>query len=435
MADCSICTEVFTDTTRKPVTCFCLFKSCMACTKHYLLDNCYKGPHCMSCKKVWDSDFMKANFSSSFLKGKYRQKREDILFEEEKVFLPPLLEEARYIMTLEKIKRKMERGKELLVENENNEDQMVREQRRKREHINAKILILRDEMAKIHTLYRNIPLGEKKTFLMKCVVDDCRGFLSSKYKCELCSVDVCKDCHLVIEKDDNHKCKEEDVATVVELQKTTRPCPKCQIRISKVDGCDQMFCIQCHTPFSWKTGMIETGPIHNPEYFQLLAKGGIVDVRHRQHQGGCGPIPDYYTISQNIKKSYIERKVEDKLMEYYRQMVHHRHVTLERFIVQDDNKDRLKYLSGKYDEKTFKQKVYVASESRLRKREERQIIDSFVSTGEEMFRGIVRGEDPYSICYQLEQLTAITHEAIIRLSKNYEFAGFVKPNDIIRESK
>ena len=35
---------------------------------------------------------------------------------------------------------------------------------------------------------------EKKEFIMKCVKEGCRGFLSQAYKCELCSTYVCKDC-------------------------------------------------------------------------------------------------------------------------------------------------------------------------------------------------------------------------------------------------
>jgi hypothetical protein len=386
----------------------------------------------MSCKEQWDSVFMKKRFSTSFLKLEYRQQRENVLFEEEKVFLPPLLEEAKYLMLMEKIDKKICRGRDLLKENEENEEQLVREQRERREFLNAKINLLRTEYYKLMTLCRDSPKAEKKIFIMKCVVEDCRGFLSTKYKCELCSVHVCKDCHLVMEEEneDEHECKKDDVATVIELQKTTRPCPKCQIRISKIDGCDQMFCIQCHTPFSWTTGMVETGPIHNPEYFRLLAKGDIIDVRHRQHQGGCGPMPEYYTLDQALRYQVLKGEVTTKLLYYYQQIVHHRHITMPRFIARDDNKDRLKYLTGKYDEKTFKQKVYVKSESFLRKRDERQIIDSFVTIGEEMFRSIVRGESGNDIVLQLEKLTEMTRDAIIDLNNHYEFAGLVKSNEI-----
>ena len=141
-------------------------------------------------------------------------------------------------------------------------------------------------------------------------------------------------------------------------------------------------------------------------------------------------MPDYYMFHQTLQYQYLSKDVSTKLTHYFQQMVHHRNATLPRFNARYDNKDRLKYLTGKYDEKTFKQKVYVNSESSLRKRDERQIIDSYVTIGEEMFRSIMRGDSSEGILLQLEKLTEMTREAIDNLSNHYEFAGLVKTSDI-----
>jgi len=125
-------------------------------------------------------------------------------------------------------------------------------------------------------LYGDAPVEvpvEKRKFIKACPVTDCRGFLSTQWKCGLCSVKVCNKCHDPITTE-SHICDAEKVASVALIAAEAKPCPKCSAMISKVSGCDQMFCTECKTAFSWRTGAIETGVMHNPHYFQWKRAGG-----------------------------------------------------------------------------------------------------------------------------------------------------------------
>ena len=423
MTDCSVCCNTLNDTNRKVVSCdFCSYLVCLACTKKYIIETVHQ-PHCMNCRKEWSLDKLNKYFSKYFLMGEYRKMRENVLFEEEKTYFPELQEEAERLMTMEKIKQQQAKIERKIIDNNMNEEQLVREQR-------ATDRLLRKECYDLSVQYSKLSYRERtrerKKFIMKCVVENCRGFLSDKYECGLCLAAICKECHHVIGTE--HTCKPEDVATIKELQQNTKPCPKCHIRIYKIDGCDQMFCIQCHTAFSWNTGMIENGVIHNPEYFRALRQGNITDPRHRQEHGGCGPIPNYHSIYQMLFGQ--PREYKDRIERYYQQMFHHRNVVLPRLMnqVNRDN-DRIRYLMGNIEEKTFKQKLYVHHQSNARRREEHQIIDSYVTIGEEMFRTLTCN-NVEDMLNQFKLLSEVTRDAIIGMDRKYQHKGHIQPNEI-----
>jgi hypothetical protein len=110
-------------------------------------------------------------------------------------------------------------------------------------------------------------------FVKKCSDAECRGFLSTRWKCGMCNKWTCPDCHEIKQEEKEHVCDPNNVATAKLLALDTKNCPKCQTGIFKIDGCDQMWCTQCHTAFSWKTGQIEN-KIHNPHYYAWRRQNG-----------------------------------------------------------------------------------------------------------------------------------------------------------------
>jgi hypothetical protein len=127
-------------------------------------------------------------------------------------------------------------------------------------------------------IYNNFVMEGQMTFQEKkdrfvrhrpCVEENCKGFLNKDGNCPICDSKVCMKCN-VLKMNHKDECNSDDVKTLKEIQKNTRSCPKCSVPIFKISGCDQMWCTSCNTAFSWKTGLIITGPIHNPHYFEWL---------------------------------------------------------------------------------------------------------------------------------------------------------------------
>jgi hypothetical protein len=70
----------------------------------------------------------------------------------------------------------------------------------------------------------------------------------------------------------NHKCNPDIVASVKCLQQDSVPCPKCKEPISRISGCNHMFCIWCKTSFDYKTGKeISAARNTNPHYYRWRA--------------------------------------------------------------------------------------------------------------------------------------------------------------------
>ena len=230
--ECPICIETFTGTTRKEVVCpYCNYKTCIKCMKQHILNQ--QNPNCMNCHIEFNREFIDLNMTKNFRTKELKQHRENVLLEREKSMLPATIVYAEQEIE----KRKMEKDCQVM------EDEI--------QQLFNEINLIRTRIARRRTLYYGtIANGrtdamvastsqERRTFIKPCVVSGCRGFLSSQYKCGICDVWVCPDCHEVKngQKDEEHKCNPDTVETIKMIKKETKPCPKCGIVISKTDGC------------------------------------------------------------------------------------------------------------------------------------------------------------------------------------------------------
>jgi hypothetical protein len=206
----------------------------------------------------------------------------------------------------------------------------------------------------------NDVVKEKREFLMNCQAKDCKGYLSTQYKCGLCEKHTCSACLLV--KEEGHECKEDDVSTVRMIRKETKPCPKCSTRISKIDGCDQMWCVECKTAFSWKSGNVVNGAIHNPHYYEFLRKTqGFVP----RADNPCGEIPPIGAMRLTLRT--VKDHIRTNLFSFHRFLeevnwMSRRPNPYEEPLVQN----RIYYLMNRIDFKKFTQKAFMYYQRSLR---------------------------------------------------------------------
>jgi hypothetical protein len=261
---------------------------------------------------------------------------------------------------------------------------------------------------------------DQKRFVMKCPINDCLGFLSSRYKCGLCGGKVCPDCHIELQElDEKHDCDPQMVESVKEIKKSTRNCPNCHVPIYKSSGCDQMWCVNCQTAFNWKTGEIEKGVIHNPEYFEFLRSRGL-ETRN-PHEQRCGGLPRFNEVYFNTRT----RLESEFITSYYEQLAHLRNDTMARLPTALDNQSnlnlRIDYMLREITEEEFKRTLYQREKDRDKNLEYRQLLETYVAVGEELFRQYQRNY--INIKFMAEQqheIESIIENQILELNKFFK---------------
>ena len=261
---CSVCYEKYNKSTHKMFECpSCEFDCCRECIKTYLL-NSNDAPHCMKCKNGWTRDILIDATLKSFVNNEYKNHTKNILFDAEKSRLPETMSEVDNHLKCKKLKCKISDNKDIIKKKKEELAQLINKNR-----IYETRLYLRET-------------GQhkdcKKQFIKKCPAEGCRGFLSSDYQCGICNKYTCPKCFAIKESDDEsknpeHVCKEEDLKTADMIRSECKNCPGCGTHIFKTEGCDQMWCTQCHIAFSWKTGLKMSGVIHNPHFIEWQNSG------------------------------------------------------------------------------------------------------------------------------------------------------------------
>lgn len=275
--------------------------------------------------------------------------------------------------------------------------------------------------------------GEKtKLFTMKCPGVECRGFLSTHYKCGICERSSCTHCLNQYSETDpdgsTHTCKAEDKESVALIKNTCRNCPSCSMSIFKTEGCNQMFCTACNTAFDWATGReLVTKQIHNPHYMEYLNRIGHSQedtIVHANCQNELTPriLQETYinpyklmVICHFSDIKYLENRIIGKfqlnelsswgsmptfqkiikniydIFSYFNIINHMKQISIpqiERSLERnkDNNRTNAEYIFGKLTIATWKKLLFKNEFERIANNETLQILRAFVEVGGDIYR-------------------------------------------------
>jgi len=422
---CDICCSKKT----KFVKClFCSKEACHKCTETYIVSQ--KTVHCVFCKAEWNYEFCQRNFSKAFMEGKFKDYKKHILLEREKNFLPETQKELEIIEHNKRIDELINKRKEDIHKINMLIERLKREKRFYNKNNNP------NEDQKIQTTY-------------KCQKENCRGYFNSKWECGLCKTKICKDCREELPKDDEHKCNPDILKTIETIKKESKDCPKCGTTISKISGCDQMWCPECKTAFSWNTRKIEQGHIHNPHYWEYITTRGQ-DLDAVRRMNGDNNVPERNCITiYDIMHHGNMMSLNRTYREYCRLFTHFDNIELSNYRLpelEERNKDlRIKYLRNEIDETAFSKIL----SQREKKNEFTTEIFNILTGYQDMTRDLIIGfyfkfldnesifetKEFDDMCNEMNSRSDYILECIESLKKRYSYNGTVSSEFFIRNIK
>lgn len=273
---CQICCEHFTTKLRHSITCdHCKNTVCLKCFKTFLLTDGSEQV-CMCCNEGLSTEFIYLHTPKSFQKA-FATKITNLEIIQEMALLKITQEKLNAQNRIKLLQSREKLFKTHLKRYSN--DRTIKK-------LSDQTISEMDELKQFLEKSYNEHQQTSSSFI--CPLPGCNGVISKK-ACSTCENVICTKCHCVIEEEnkDDHKCSEDILETIKLLKKDTKTCPSCFIPIHKIDGCDQMFCVNCKTAFSWRTRKIQTGVMHNPHYFEWLRQNKGVEIPRQIGDDPC----------------------------------------------------------------------------------------------------------------------------------------------------
>jgi hypothetical protein len=378
-----ICALPFTTHLRKPIECTsCGNRICTDCIKHWLLTT-DTAPTCMvpECTMIWDRKMIEDNLSRHFSSTKYKKHQLDILFTREMGLIEQTMPYVEVMNTIygivddiraykqerKDLKPRLNDAKQMFTQRDIGRDFSEEAEQHAVEY--SKLSQAFDDVGSrlrsaeiLHTFYmrKYNDMETKgvvgKRYTHKCPGNDCPGLLDDTHHCAACGVETCHTC-LVILDDEEHTCDPDVVKSIQLINKDCRACPTCFVSIHKIYGCDQMYCTKCHTAFSWKTGEVEKGVIHNPHYYEYMRQQNNGVVPRNPMDIPCGGVPNDSMVKAKVRLLGTCAEYINNVVRVNRKSIMMQH-TLRQSLRTSNLDIRVKFVMKKMTEAAFKKALY-----------------------------------------------------------------------------
>jgi hypothetical protein len=272
LALCGICTDAC-PAKKKPIVCSkCGMIACTTCMQRMFLQSPVYKFSCVSCNHAFSYEHVYGHFSKLFWRHKYREYVCQQILRIEANRLPSTMSFVadKHSVIDTKVK--------------------ISSLRKQYAELSSQQVIIKNSITELQRSIRR-DVDSHPRYINCCNVD-CRAYVThNEPQCIVCQETTCSVCHCRVKSLDGipHTCDEHTVETISIIQKECRECPACHVHIQKIDGCDQMFCTRCNTPFSWKTGEVITGPFNNPHL--------VIRESEREVEGRCSGLPVRHVVS------------------------------------------------------------------------------------------------------------------------------------------
>ena len=184
--ECNICYEQFNKTTRRPFKCSiseCGKECCMECFKEYIMKSDESDPTCMFCNTHFSLEQIFPQITQSMFNEILRKQGKISLSKEKSLLSDTQPEAMQYKRQLE-IKQEI---KDLKIQTnkifKDMQDKMWTEYIRATLEIRQKRSILEEEKEKNEKT--------RAVFMYPCPDADCKGYVSSAWKCGICKKRFC----------------------------------------------------------------------------------------------------------------------------------------------------------------------------------------------------------------------------------------------------